>query len=116
MEHQDWKEVVIRKKHNSKTSVGSGIPTGSIRKGGGANKNQGRKYKEDEFGMPITKGLPKGFGRRMQQARSAKGWTQKGLASKIGERIQIVKDYESERVPNVNSSIVQKLEKHLSKL
>ena len=113
MDHQDWKNVVIRKKHNKQAKTG--MPAGSIRKAA-TNKNQSRKYKEDEFGMPITKGLPKGFGKRMQQARSAKKWTQKELAVKIGERVQIVKDYETEHVTNVNSAIVQKLEKHLGKL
>ena len=34
---------------------------------------------------------------RIQQARQAKGWTQKELATKINEKPQVISDFESKR-------------------
>ena len=121
MSHQDWEPVVFRKKGTSSTKNTKGqggIPTTIAKKsGGGTNRhNMERKYKEDEDGMPITKGLPKGFSHNMQQARQAKGLKQKELAQKIGERVQVVQDYELGKVTNVNQNILRKIEKHLGKL
>ncbi|XP_003385949.1 PREDICTED: endothelial differentiation-related factor 1-like [Amphimedon queenslandica] len=50
------------------------------------------------------------FGRTLQQARTAKGMTQKDLATKINEKPQVVNDYESGRaIPN--QAIIGKLER-----
>jgi ribosome-binding protein aMBF1 (putative translation factor) len=110
MDHQDWKPVILHKKPTAapqkKPPTSHTGPTG----------NMERKYKEDEFGMPITKGLPEGFGKRMQQARTAKKITQDRLAQLISERVQVVKEYESGKVANVKQSTITKLEKHLGKL
>ena len=119
MDCQDWKPVVFHKKgpKNTKDAKRQGLPVGSVKRpGAGTNRQMERKYKEDEDGMPITKGLPKGFGRKMQQARNAKGLKQKELAQKIGERVQVVQDYEQEKVTNVNQNVLRKIEKHLGKL
>ena len=119
MDHQDWNTVVFRKKHpkTAKDAQRRGLPTGTYKRpNSGKNKQPERKYKEDEDGMPIRKGLPKGFGQRMQKARQAKGFKQKELAQKIGERIQVVQDYERGKVLNVNQGIINKLERCLGKL
>ena len=126
MDCQDWTPVVLHNNHN-KTSKNykessnqgnqgnQGLP--AVKKyGAGTNTQIGRKYKEDEDGMPITKGVRKGFGQKMQQARQQKGWTQKELAQKIGERVQVVQEYEQERVTNVNNNIVRKIERYLGRL
>lgn len=48
----------------------------------------------------------------IQQARQAKGWTQKELAQRIAEKPQVVNDYEAGRaIPN--GSIFAKLEREL---
>jgi len=50
------------------------------------------------------------FGRTLQQARVAKGWTQKELATRVNEKPQVVNDYESGRaIPN--QQIISKLER-----
>jgi len=115
MEHQDWTPVVIgKRKPNGSVPSTHRVP--SAGGGGGAEIIAGRKYKEDEFGMPITKGLKKGFGKLIEQARAAKGMTQKDLAVKIGEKVQVIKDYETESVVNVNHNVIKKMEKHLGVL
>ena len=49
---------------------------------------------------------------RIQQARQAKGWTQKELATKISEKPQVVNDYENGRgIPN--PQILGKMERVL---
>jgi ribosome-binding protein aMBF1 (putative translation factor) len=103
MNHQDWKTVVFKKtkKLNFTTKK---------------QNHYQNTHKEDAYGMPVTKGLPKGFGKKLQQARSAKGLTQKELAAKVGERVQLIKDYETEKVFMVNNCVIQKLERHLGKL
>jgi ribosome-binding protein aMBF1 (putative translation factor) len=110
MDHQDWKPVILKKKEAAPVAKTAPVvragPTGTME----------RKYKEDEFGMPITKGLPEGFGKRMQQARTDKKLTQDRLAQLISERVQVVKEYESGKVINVKQSIIAKLEKQLGKL
>jgi len=118
MEHQDWTPVTIGKRKADPSIVPSRLPgtTTTMGRGGTGNVIAGRKYKEDEFGMPITKGLKKGFGKVIEQARAAKGLTQKELAVKIGEKIQVVKDYETESVLNVNHAVIKKMEKFLGPL
>jgi putative transcription factor len=117
---QDWQTVTIGKKKPT-TSVMGDSTMKKPGTGGNSTLTAGgtvtvRKYKEDEFGMPITKGLKKGFGANMAQVRTSKGLSQKDLASKIGEKIQVVKDYESEKVVNVNQTIIRKMEKHIGSL
>jgi len=49
---------------------------------------------------------------RIQQARQAKGWTQKELATRICEKPQVVNDYEAGRaIPN--QQILAKMEREL---
>jgi len=51
-------------------------------------------------------------GRLIQQARQAKGWTQKELATKISEKPQVVNEYESAKaIPN--QAVLGKLERVL---
>jgi putative transcription factor len=115
---QDWKTVTIGK--NKGASNGGSVLPVSIQRNIDSNSGKipvsNKKYKEDEFGIPVKNGLKKGFGTRMAQARTAKGLTQKDLASRIGEKVQVVKDYESEKVINVNQGIIRKMEKYIGPL
>lgn len=118
MDCQDWKPVVFHKKKSNTTHTATQSAQNSKfvqRVPHKSNSQVERTYKEDEDGVPITKGLKKGFGRKMQQARQEKGWTQKELAHKIGERLQVVQDYEQERVINANNKVIRKIEKYLGK-
>ncbi|XP_052787759.1 endothelial differentiation-related factor 1 homolog [Mya arenaria] len=48
----------------------------------------------------------------IQQARQAKGWTQKDLATKINEKQQVINEYEAGKaIPN--QQIISKLERNL---
>uniref|UniRef100_T1J792 HTH cro/C1-type domain-containing protein n=1 Tax=Strigamia maritima TaxID=126957 RepID=T1J792_STRMM len=51
-------------------------------------------------------------GKMIQQARQAKGWTQKDLATRVNEKPQVINDYEAGRaIPN--QQILSKLERTL---
>jgi len=57
--------------------------------------------------------VPLTVGRAIQQARQAKEWTQKDLATKINEKIEIVREYEcGKAVPS--QTILAKMERTLS--
>jgi putative transcription factor len=49
----------------------------------------------------------------IQQARQAKGLTQKDLATKINEKPQVVNEYEGGKALNPNQQILMKLERAL---
>lgn len=49
----------------------------------------------------------------IQQARQAKGLTQKDLATKINEKPSVVNDYEGGKALNPNQQILMKLERAL---
>lgn len=49
----------------------------------------------------------------IQQARQAKGLTQKDLATKINEKPQVVNEYEAGKAINPNQQILMKLERAL---
>ena len=97
MNHQDWKPVVLKpkikqNKHGDK-KVSYTQP----------------KYKEDD-GIPIKKEFPKDFGKKMQQARTDKGWTQKELAQKLNSNVSVIQEYEQNKVANPNKSFGRKIE------
>ncbi|KAF7638424.1 HTH cro/C1-type domain-containing protein [Meloidogyne graminicola] len=56
--------------------------------------------------------VPLSLGLAIQQARQAKEWTQKQLATKINEKVEVVREYENAKaVPN--QQILGKLERTL---
>ena len=62
--------------------------------------------------IKTDKQLSRNVSLRIQQARQAKGWTQKELATKISEKPQVVNDYEAGRgIPN--PAILAKMERAL---
>ena len=107
MNHQDWKPVIFRgnkKKPSTKKVINSG-PHNPTR----AKNN----YKEDTEGNPIKKELPNDFGQKMQQARAAKGWSQKELARRLNIKVSTVQEYEQGKVTNPNRGFARKIERVL---
>jgi len=128
MADQDWTPVVIRPKkqnnNNKKTAVRSAQQTspGDVetqKKAAPSNKQRStdydvRKLDQDdgeEAGYEVkTVGLT--MGRKIQQGRQAKGWTQKQLAENIQEKQQVVQQYENGKaIPN--QQVIHKMEKAL---
>jgi len=127
MADQDWTPVVIRPKkqnNNKKSAVRAAQQTapGAVqtqKKAAPANKQRSADYdvrkldRDDgeETGYEVkTVGLA--TGKKIQQARQNKNWTQKELAENIQEKQQVVQQYENGKaVPN--QQVIHKLEKAL---
>ena len=102
MDCQDWKPVVLNKKQPK------GSSTHSL-----SNQNP-TKIKEEKPSDEIPKKtMPKGFGKKMQQARAEKGWSQKELAQKLNCKVSEVQAYEQNKVENPNRKFGRKIEKVL---
>ena len=101
MEHQDWKPVVFNPK--KKETKGS------------SNLRLSKSPKEEKSGdeIPTKKTMPKDFGKKMQQARAEKGWSQKELAQKMNCKVSEIQAYEQNKVENPNRSFGRKIEKVL---
>lgn len=116
MSHQDWKPVVLRKSTSQlKRSEQKNVSSGNIvkRYGGGQNKQtiNTSSISYDEDHVPKDK-VSLTLRTQIQQARVAKGLTQKQLSTKCNLQASIIKDYEAGlAIPN--SQILNKLRKVL---
>jgi putative transcription factor len=101
--HQDLEPLVLRKSqtqlkkdnpHKHTTKVASNKPCNS-------NKLVSKKINDDGDFVPPAEKISHSLKIQIQQARTAKGWSQKELASQLGIQPGIVKDYENGKaVPN----------------
>jgi len=124
---QDWETVVIKKKKSSKPQSNEeavrvvkqeGAQIDTVKKYN-AGKNpavkkgsENAKKLEDESESLSHDKVGHDLALKIQQARLAKGWTQKELATKINEKPSIINDYEAGRaIPN--NQILGKLERTL---
>ncbi|KAI9090081.1 multi protein bridging factor 1-domain-containing protein [Phlyctochytrium arcticum] len=67
--------------------------------------NETEQFTVERLGLSVAKAI--------QQARQAKGLTQKDLATKINEKATVVNEYETGRAPNPNQQVLAKMEKVL---
>lgn len=133
MSYQDWDDVIIRGRGAPRPRGSGGRAAAADRAfqngdsfevtkkyGGGGNRQRAgpqnsKKIEEagtGEEAAPKMKSLDRNVSLRIQQARQAKGLTQKELAQKINEKPQVINDYESGRaIPN--QQILIKLERAL---
>ena len=100
-DHQDWKPVVIRKNvnqlkkdnPNKKKKVSSKKPN--------SNKLETKKIIADDGEINAPDKISHSLKIQIQQARVAKGLTQKDLATQLGLQPAIIKEYESGKaIPN----------------
>eukprot|EP00030_Apusomonadida_sp_AF-17_P007463 a841389_1445.p1 GENE.a841389_1445~~a841389_1445.p1 ORF type:complete len:159 (-),score=62.12 a841389_1445:176-601(-) len=114
----DWRPVVLTKRGaKGKADVAAAERSGSavaVRKAAVTLTSTGvdaRKVDAAEDAQPIAH-VDLSVARKIQQARNAKGMTQKQLAAAICERVQVVNELESGRgVPN--NAVLGKLERAL---
>uniref|UniRef100_A0A6T7MXR2 HTH cro/C1-type domain-containing protein n=2 Tax=Geminigeraceae TaxID=589343 RepID=A0A6T7MXR2_9CRYP len=112
---QDWEPVVLRKNASSTSAAKGGAPAGP--KGGTSKLTAAgvdiRKLEADDDDAPMK--LPTAsldLRLAIQQARNAKGLSQKDFASKMMVPPKTVQDYESGKaIPN--NQLIAKMEKVL---
>jgi len=95
---QQGQTVEVQKKYNAGTNKQKQAPTS-------------KKAEDDTESLEVeTVGLS--TGQKIQQARQAKGWTQKELAMAISEKQQVVQQYEQGKaLPN--GQVLSKMERVL---
>lgn len=109
---QDWEPVVFRKKKVNAPKKGAPGGTG-VRKHTQSNKQTVSDIRiKDEDELPQLKTVSRSLSKQIQDARTTKKLTQKQLAQKINERVQVVQDYESGKAAPTNQ-ILSKLRKAL---
>ncbi len=125
----DWQPVVLSKKKPKKSEqpTGDKAVAAAKRAGGevdsqkkhaaGSNKQHGgpvmdaRKLEDEEAGVKL-KTVSVDLKNQIQQARQAKGMTQKELAVKINEKQTVVAEYESGKAV-IDPKILSKMSKAL---
>jgi len=128
MGDQDWETVTFKKKTKQPKNVNqarqTGAPVETSRKfAAGTNKQRGgapaaKKLEadlvsgDDEPVKVAVKTVTREQAQAIQKARQAKGWTQKELAQRINEKVQVVNEYEQAKAP-FNNQIMGKLERQL---
>ena len=105
MSHQDWDPVVIRKTKTGTAAQRAGQTTSRTKYNAGKNSNtyqpqNARKIAEEEqTSAPAT--VTHELKMKIQQARMAKGWTQKKLAQMTNIQHKIIQSYENGKaIPN----------------
>jgi putative transcription factor len=123
MNHQNWDTVVINGKQapvKKDTNYASNAGPSSLKKKNGAGKNSNhgngmpsltKKLDTDELVAIPT--VSRTLSQQIITARNNAGMTQKELAQKINEKVDVVKDFESgSALPNPN--VVNKLQRVLN--
>ncbi|PRP86943.1 putative transcription factor Mbf1 [Planoprotostelium fungivorum] len=119
-----WDPVVIGKKTDKpktneealRAAAQQGVAIETVKKyNAGTNKAGGpanaAKLENETEELHVTR-VSLSVSQKLQQARVAKGWTQKELATKINEKPQVVNEYESGKaIPS--QQIMNKLERAL---
>src|SRR6056300_1137093 len=96
---QDWDPVIIRSSKNAQKSKQT------------HQNPEGTKefIKLNENDIPCLNKMTREQSQELQQARNAKGWTQKQLASSLMINISIVQKYENCSVENFQPKLYKKM-------
>ncbi|KAJ3105297.1 hypothetical protein HDU96_008645 [Phlyctochytrium bullatum] len=124
-----WDDVtVIRKRPQRPTVLKSESQINAARRSGASvatekktvSNNNGPAYDpgkaaklENETENFKVERVSLSVGKAIQQARQAKGLTQKDLATKINEKQTVVNEYESGKAANPNQQVLAKMERVL---
>lgn len=119
MEHQDWTEIVFRRKDQKtrgKMTVNEaqqkGLPIETYRKLHGGKNMQNipppPRRIDDEDGPSPVKLVPPAIGQKIAQARIAKGWSRKDLAVKLNVKEAIIAEHENGKAV-YNGQLLQRI-------
>ena len=94
LEHQDWKQVIIKKK-DSKTTGSNTISNTLSTKLSDKQQTDIKLLKQVENDELKHKKVPPEVRKQIQQKRGALKWTQKQLAQKCNLQVSIINDIET---------------------
>jgi len=111
---QDWTPVILRREKTKEQKKRDGEVTTYRNKNAGKN-TQASTYTAKNLAdddVPKVEHVSHSLSVQIQQARAAKKMTQKELAQKINEKIDVVRDYENGKaIPN--GAVLNKMNKAL---
>ena len=92
LDHQDWKQVIIKKKDSKNTGTNTNTKTKKL-----SDKQQTdiKLLKQVENDELKHKKVPPEVRKQIQQKRGALKWTQKQLAQKCNLQVSIINDIET---------------------
>lgn len=96
--HQDWKEVVFKKKYTKEESKQKAIKEGnikSVRKFKGSDEAHKKRKLDEETETFKHEKVNLSVGKAIQKARMEKKLTQKELAMKLMVKTNVITDYEN---------------------
>ncbi|TPX58691.1 hypothetical protein PhCBS80983_g02940 [Powellomyces hirtus] len=124
-----WDDVtVIRKRpETSKAMKSTSAVNAAMRAGGSITSEKKAAINQNKIGIDAGKAakidnetedftverVGLGLAKAIQQARAAKGLTQKDLATKINEKSTIINEYETGKAANPNQQVLAKMERVL---
>lgn len=114
--HQDWTPVILNKRSNTKTAENTQtVSKPHINKSSNGIKVEKIWDPKDPNAEPETRPVmvTRDLGQQIQQARSAKGMTQKALANAISIPVSVINDYER-GVGVYNSNYISKIKNYLA--
>lgn len=107
---QDWKPLILKKKKTEmNTEVKTNLPSSATFV---PVERKDRPKKADFSDVTVPKTVGDGMGKRIQQARTAKGWTQKDLAQKVNVKPADIRDIENGTAV-LNMPLISKIRKVL---
>ena len=113
MDHQDWKQVVLRKPTSKQTSSGTPtkVPVSAVNSNKGFN-GTGKKIADDDGEVMKVPTVGMGIGKQIAQARTAKKLSQKQLATQMNLPLQVVQLNENGKAVR-NNALLSKFERDL---
>ena len=102
-DHQDWNTVVLRKssKQLKKQNLNKNNDKKVSNKKPNSNKLESKKIVADDGEVNAPDKISHSLRIQIQQARNARGWTQKELATQLQLPITTIRDYENGKaIPN----------------
>lgn len=108
-ECQDWTTVVLRKPGKRRGASSSLSRADAPRPSRGALP----EAMDDEAQTRNVRDVSVKVARAIARARTAKGWTQKQLAARLGMRPKDIADYESRRIKTPKNAVIARMERVL---
>ena len=106
LHHQDWKQVIIKKKDNKTVST-------SVSKLSVSQQTDIKLLKQVDNDDLKHKKVPPEIRKQIQQKRGALKWTQKQLAQKVNLQVSIINDIETGKA-NYNPQHITKIKRALN--
>jgi len=108
MDHQDWREVVLRGKRSKEQNIRDGNYTVGKKR----QENRHIQKLEQESESFEHQKVSYNLAQAIQQGRCDKGWSRQELAQRLNVKVSVVADYETRKaIPN--NLLLQKLSRLL---